>query len=286
MLTSLRRLGLEVKHLDSARAFYEERLGLAATETGTEAAGTEPSVASRVTYEIGASARAARSDDAGSGGDDEPPTLVLRRPTDRPRGGVHTHYAFSTTPAAYPRWLRRLADLDPVEFSFGSSDSLYVYDPAGHCVEIGNVDRSGSDSDRRANAERSSNVEDVGSGESDGADAPPLSGIFEVVLEVADLSAAERRYRRLGFEVVDRGDKRRRVRLAGPVDIELWEPQLGIADARGGLHVDLAFSTPNPDAAVEAGAPWPVGPEPVDGGLRVVDDDGHVLTFLASTGGR
>jgi catechol-2,3-dioxygenase len=243
MLTALRRLGLEAKRLGRARTFYEERLGLQATnvdETGS---------ASCVTYAVGAT------------------TLVLRRPTERPRGGVHTHYAFSTTPAAYQRWLRRLADLDPVAFSFGSSDSLYVYDPVGHCVEIGSVDRDKSG-------------DSAGGGTTD---APPLSGTFEVVLEVADLPRAEARYRRLGFEVADRGEERRRIRLSGPVALELWEPQLGIADARGGLHVDLAFATPNPDAVVEAGAPWPDGPEPVDGGLRVVDDDGHVLTFLAET---
>jgi catechol-2,3-dioxygenase len=264
MLTALRRLGLEVKRLDPARAFYEERLGLRAAEAG-ETTGS----ASHVAYEVG------------------PTALVLRRPADRPRGGVHTHYAFSTTPAAYPRWRRRLSDLDPIEFSFGASDSLYVYDPAGHCVEIGSVDRSDESADAASEgaANGAGDESDVADRADDDSDAPPLSGIFEVVLEVADLAAAESRYRRLGFEVVDRGEKRRRVRLSGPVDLELWEPQLGIADARGGLHVDLAFATPNPDAAVEAGGSWHLGPEPVDGGLRVVDDDGHVLTFLAETGG-
>lgn len=259
MLTGLRWLGLEVKSLDSARAFYEGRLGLTAVANGTEIAGGESS-------EIGP------GDDAGlvgyriGSGETDSATLLLRRPAHRPRGGVHTHYAFSTTAAAYSQWRRRLADLDPVEFSFGSSESLYVYDPDGNCVEIGSVDASTT-------------------GESvapDGTDdsAPPLTGIFEVVLEVLDLSRAEARYRRLGFEVVDRGSDRRRVRLDGPVALELWEPQLGIADARGGVHVDLGFVTPNPDAAVEAGGPWPNDPVAVDGGVRVVDDDGHVLTFL------
>ncbi|MFB6093066.1 MAG: fosmidomycin resistance protein [Haloquadratum sp.] len=256
MLAALCRLGLEVPQLDPARAFYEERLGLGPAASGD----------SRVRYAVG------------------PTALVLRRPTDRPRGGVHTHYAFSTTPPAYARWRERLADLDPTEFSFGASDSLYVYDPAGHCVEIGSVDDDGP------GTEASDGETRTGPGETTDADvAPPLSGIFEVVLEVVDLSRAESRYRRLGFEVVDRGETRRRVRLSGPVDLELWEPQLGIADARGGLHVDLAFETADPAAAVEAGAPWPDGPESVTAGpddelpgLRVVDDDGHVLTFVAS----
>ncbi|WP_336024968.1 VOC family protein [Halobellus salinisoli] len=244
MLTGLRRLGLEVKSLDRARGFYEGRLGL--TRAGSD--GRE-----RVCYRVGS-------------GDATPTALLLRRPTDRPRGGVHTHYAFSTTAAAYSQWRRRLADLDPVEFSFGSSDSLYVYDPDGNCVEIGSVDASTAG-------------ESVAPPDADES-APPLTGIFEVVLEVMNLPRAEARYRRLGFEVIDRGSERHRVRLDGPVALELWEPQLGIADARGGLHVDLAFLTPNPDAAVEAGGPWPSDPEAVDGGVRVVDDDGHVLTFL------
>jgi hypothetical protein len=63
---------------------------------------------------------------------------------------------------------------------------------------------------------------------------------------------------------------------------------LGIADARGGLHVDLTFRTDDPRAAVEAGGPWAAGPEAVGGaddgtdaeGLRVRDADGHVLTFV------
>ncbi|MFD1686597.1 VOC family protein [Halobellus litoreus] len=247
MLTALHRLGLEVKSLARAREFYEGRLGFDGAEGGPETA---------VAYHVGVD------------GDADPTRLLLRRPTDTPRGGVHTHYAFSTTPAAYRAWRRRLADLDPVEFSFGASDSLYVDDPDGHCVEIGSVDREGA-------VEAADLATDT-----EGERAPPLTGIFEVVLEVTDLPRAEERYRRLGFEVVDRGDERRRVRLDGPVALELWEPQLGIADARGGLHVDLAFAAPNPDAAVEAGAPWAAGPHPVDGGVRVVDDDGHVLTFL------
>ncbi|WP_144903704.1 VOC family protein [Halobellus captivus] len=264
MLTGFRRLGLEVKSLERARTFYEKRFGLAPsgesvsrTETARDARSNrdaDPDSES-IGYRIGT-------------GDADPTTLVLRRPTDRPRGGVHTHYAFSTTPEAYPRWRRRLADLDPVEFSFGSSDSLYVYDPDGNCVEIGSVDTGAESATPPPAAPESDET------------TPPLTGIFEVVLEVTDLGRAEARYRRLGFEVVDRGSERRRVRLDGPVALELWEPQLGIADARGGVHVDLAFAAPNPDAAVEAGGPWPNDPVPVDGGIRVVDDDGHVLTFL------
>jgi catechol 2,3-dioxygenase-like lactoylglutathione lyase family enzyme len=229
MLTRLCRLGLEVKSLPAAREFYESRLGLVSAGESS----------SHVSYQVGET------------------TLVLRRPTAVPRGGLHTHYAFSTTAAAYDRWFDRLGDLDPEEVSFGSSRSLYVYDPDGNCVEIGGVD-------------------DVSERE---GEEYPLTGVFEVVLEVADLDAAVDRYRALGFEVVDRGDERRRVRLAGPMDLELWEPQLGLADARGGVHVELRFETADPEAAVEAGRPWAVGPDAVDDGLRVRDDDGHYLTF-------
>jgi len=263
MLTGLRRLGLEVKHLDAARAFYESRLGLVAEAEPADTPG------SRVAYGVGPP-ESGGSAAAGAGRT----RLVLRRPADTPRGGVHTHYAFSTTTRAYERWWERLADLDPVEFSFGAADSLYVYDPAGHCVEIGSFDR-----DEDAFGESGG---DDPTGGADPDAVPSLSGLFEVVLEVADLPAAEARYRRLGFEVVDRGENRRRVRLSGPVDLDLWEPQLGIADARGGLHVDLAFATDDPAAAVAAGGPWPGGVESVPDGRRVVDDDGHVLTFLRS----
>jgi catechol 2,3-dioxygenase-like lactoylglutathione lyase family enzyme len=258
MLTELARLGLETTDLDATRAFYEGRLGLDPEAKPGSGAGA------RVTYDVGPRT------DGGAG----PTRLVLRRPTDVPRGGVHTHYAFATTPAAYERWWERLADLDPVEFSFGATDSLYVFDPAGHCVEIGGFDRDPEGGERADGVDTEPDA------------APPLSGLFEVVLEVTDLSAAEERYRRLGFEVVDRGGTRRRVRLSGPVDLELWEPQLGIADARGGLHVDLAFATPDPAAAVEAGGPWSGDVESVPGGRRVVDGDGHVLTFLRPVGGR
>lgn len=254
MLSGLARLGLEVKDLAASRSFYEDRLGLVPTHVDDE---------SQVHYDIGPTDNERSTNSAGS---DRGTALVLRRPTSRPRGGVHTHYAFATSRAAYPRWRSRLAALDPVAFSFGSSESLYVYDPAGNCVEIGGfLDDHAAD-------------ESAANGQS--PDAPPLSGIFEVVLEVTDLERAEDRYRRLGFEVVDRGEDRRRVRLSGPVDLELWEPQLGIADGRGGLHVDLAFRTADADAVVEAGGPWAAGPMAVEGGRRVVDDDGHVLTFL------
>ncbi|MDS0292785.1 VOC family protein [Halogeometricum luteum] len=245
MLTRLCRLGLEAKYLGAAREFYETRLGLVPADESDTA----------VAYGVGET------------------MVVLRRPVGPPRGGVHTHYAFVTARDDYDDWLSSLSDLDPVEFSFGSSRSLYVYDPDGNCVEIGGIDEGADD------GSADGAVDD--DGDSPLSSGRPLTGVFEVVLEVTDLDRSEAQFRALGFEVVDRGEDRPRVRLGGPVDLELWEPQLGIADARGGLHVDLAFETADPAAAVEAGGPWVDGPEAVEGGLRVRDVDGHVLTFLS-----
>ena len=239
-LTSLSRLALEVKYLDRARSFYVDRLGLdPVRETGTELA-----------FSVGET------------------ELVVRRPTGVPRGGLHVHYAFTAPAAAYDDWLDRLAALDPEEMRFGSSRSLYVDDPDDHCVEIGGTGEGGGDGDGEG---------DDSAG--DRAGAPPLTGIFEAVLEVADLDRAEAFYRALGFEAVDRGAERRRVRLRGPFDLELWEPQLGIADARGGVHVDLGVTTDDPAAAADAVADRACAVERRDEAALVVDPDGHRVTF-------
>lgn len=227
MLSGLGHLGLEVKYLDRARSFYRDRLNLTVgheTDTAVE-------------LQVGET------------------TLVLRRPRTVPRGGLHTHFAFSTGEDAYGSWLDRLSDLDPDEHTFGSHSSLYVDDPDDHCVEIGGFEGEGSG----------------------------LSGVFEIVLEVENLQTAERTYRALGFEPVDRGETRRRVRLRGPMDLELWEPQLGLADARGGVHVDLGFEVDDPAAAADAVADWTDRRERIERGLRVRDDDGHYLSFVETT---
>jgi len=226
MLDGLSHLALEVRYLDRARAFYEERLGLRPEAVADE----------EVAYAVGET------------------DLILRRPSTVPRGALHLHYALSTPPDAFPTWEERLADLDHDVVEFGEYRSIYVDDPDGHCVELGN------------------------NGEAGGADP---GGVFEVVLEVESLSAAEETYRSLGFEPVDRGERRRRVRLRGPFDLELWEPQLGLADARGGVHVDLGFATANPGAAADAIAGRCQSRQDHETGVRVRDADGHYLTFEA-----
>jgi catechol 2,3-dioxygenase-like lactoylglutathione lyase family enzyme len=100
-----------------------------------------------------------------------------------------------------------------------------------------------------------------------------------VVLEVADIDTALAFYEPLGFQVVERADNERRVRTTtGSLDLELWEPRLGLADARGGVHVEFAVTAADPATAVEPVPDDAV--ESVDGGFRLSDPDGHVLTLF------
>ena len=179
--------------------------------------------------------------------------LRLRAPGRVPRGGLHTHYAFEIPAGEYDQWYDRLGErFDLVEETFGDARSLYFYDPDGNCVELGQAD----------------------------VDGPGVSGIFEVVLEVESLDHAESFYTALGFDTVDRGSDRRRVRLtAGEFDIELWEPQLGLADARGGVHVDVGVAASDPDDAVDAVRGQARAVSETEQGVCVRDPDGHYLTL-------
>lgn len=181
--------------------------------------------------------------------------LVLRAPGPVPRGGVHTHYAFAIPAPEYDDWVDRLDErFDLVEHSFGDASSLYFYDPDGNCVELGQSD----------------------------VDGPGIDGIFEVVLEVESLDDSVSLYEDLGFDVVDEGDDRRRVRMtSGSFALELWEPQRGIADARGGLHVDFGVRTADPEALAESVADTVQSVERLDdGSVRLRDPDGHYLTLV------
>ena len=84
----------------------------------------------------------------------------------------------------------------------------------------------------------------------------PVTGVSELVLEVADLEAAERFYAGvLGLPVVERWPDREAIWLmAGArTRIGLWRPQVGTAGGRGGSHVHFALQVPEAafDAAVE-----------------------------------
>ncbi|MFB6205231.1 MAG: VOC family protein [Haloglomus sp.] len=229
MLSGLAWLTLEVKHLDPAVEFYRAHLDLPLRRMdGREAA-------------------------LGAGETD----LVLRRPASVPRGGLHTHYAFSCPADAYDDWWARLEDdFDLHEETFGDVRSLYFYDTEDNCVEV-----MGRDSGHETT----------------------ITGLMEVVLEVEDLPRAEDFYTSLGMEIVDQGERRRRTRLtAGPFDLELWEPHLGLADARGGVHVDLGARVDDPEAAADAVWGRADRVEDLDSGaVRVRDPDGHYLTFVA-----
>ncbi|OLZ40155.1 fosmidomycin resistance protein [Natrinema saccharevitans] len=227
MVSGLAWLALEAKYLEPAAAFYEDELDLTVRERGPR----------EVVF---------------AAGDTD---LVVRRPDGVPRGGLHTHFAFSIPDAEYDDWWVRLsADHDLEEAQFGPARSLYLYDPDGNCVELGQRDVAG----------------------------PGIDGIFEVVLEVRDLERAQAFYEVLGFDAVDEGDDRKRVRLQGPMALELWEPHLGIADARGGVHVDLGFETDDPAAALAAVRDRIGSLErEADDEVVIRDPDGHVLTFTS-----
>src|SRR5581483_2784569 len=81
------------------------------------------------------------------------------------------------------------------------------------------------------------------------AERPPVSGISELVLEVADLEAARRFYRDvLGFEetLYGEGAEGRYWYLIGDTArLGVWTEQVGIAGGRGGAHVHYAFNVPD-----------------------------------------
>ena len=220
-------LCLESKYLEESRKFYSNVLDLDIEEETPDT----------VSFEAGDC------------------TLRLKQPSGVPRGGVHTHYAFSTAEDEYGDWLERVEevlDFSPVEHDFGNSRSMYFYDPDRHCVEIDGVDREG-----------------------DG-----ITGIFEVVLEVEDLEDAVEFYEALGGSVIDDSEGGKRVRLSfGGFDLELWEPRLGIADGQGGLHVDFGVSTEGMEPDFDYLRGNNSKTEEVDEGVRYRDRDGHYVTL-------
>ena len=130
------------------------------------------------------------------------------------------------------------------------------------------------------------------------APTPPI-GLFEMVLEVADLAASERFYREvLGLPLANRWDDERPglfLSLGGQSFLGLWPRETGgeraIHQGRGGAHVHFAVRLPlgTLDAAqarlealgLEVEADWEFG-----NGNRAIyfdDPDGNVVELTERT---
>jgi catechol 2,3-dioxygenase-like lactoylglutathione lyase family enzyme len=121
-------------------------------------------------------------------------------------------------------------------------------------------------------------------------EAPPVSGISELVLEVSDLEAARAFYRDLlGFEETLYGEGRegRYWYLVGETArLGLWTPQTGLAGGRGGSHVHFAFQVADAEIdvlqerisgqEVDVEGPMQLGPGRA---IYVTDPDGNVVEF-------
>jgi catechol 2,3-dioxygenase-like lactoylglutathione lyase family enzyme len=93
-----------------------------------------------------------------------------------------------------------------------------------------------------------------------------ITGVNELVLEVADLAEAERFYAgALGLPVVERWREREAIWvMAGRrTRIGLWRPQVGVGGGRGGAHVHFALHLPESDfdAAVARLREWGMDPK-------------------------
>ncbi len=105
----------------------------------------------------------------------------------------------------------------------------------------------------------------------------------ELVLEVEELSSAVEFDTTLGFELVDDGRDEGRVRLStGDLDLESWSPRLGIADARGGVHVDFGVVAEDPKSTAREVADDALAVTSVDEGVQIRDRDGHYLTLVSA----
>jgi catechol 2,3-dioxygenase-like lactoylglutathione lyase family enzyme len=125
---------------------------------------------------------------------------------------------------------------------------------------------------------------------SDSGDSPAVSGISELVLEVADLDRARTFYRDvLGFEETLYGEGRegRCWYLVGETArLGLWTEQVGLAGGRGGTHVHYAFHVADDEIdrllkrlgkrGAEVEGPIQLGPGRA---IYVTDPDGNVVEF-------
>src|SRR5262249_48551427 len=133
------------------------------------------------------------------------------------------------------------------------------------------------------------------------SEPPPVSGISELVLEVADLDAARRFYRDvLGFEetLYGEGAEGRYWYLIGETArLGIWTEQVGLAGGRGGAHVHYAFNLADSasdwlNARIESAGAEVEGPIQLGPGraIYITDPDGNVVEFwsqdmAAYTGG-
>ena len=120
-----------------------------------------------------------------------------------------------------------------------------------------------------------------------------VTGLSELVLEVADLDAAARFYTEvLGFPVQGRSDERVWVLVGAHSRIGLWTPQRGIADGRGGAHVHYAMHVAEADYDAAVATLREHGYEPHEEDFEemgraayVEDPDGNVVELWTWTGG-
>lgn len=122
------------------------------------------------------------------------------------------------------------------------------------------------------------------------AQPPAVTGISELVLEVADLEASRAFYGELlGLEETLYGEGRegRCWYLVGEsARLGIWTEQVGLAGGRGGVHVHFAFHVEDAEleliqARVEARAGQVEGPIQLGPGraIYVTDPDGNVVEF-------
>jgi catechol 2,3-dioxygenase-like lactoylglutathione lyase family enzyme len=117
-----------------------------------------------------------------------------------------------------------------------------------------------------------------------------VSGISELVLEVADLDRARAFYRDvLGFEETlygERAEGRYWYLVGDTARLGVWTPQTGLAGGRGGAHVHFAFHMEDAEidallagltaAGIEVEGPIQLGPGRA---IYVTDPDGNVVEF-------
>lgn len=65
----------------------------------------------------------------------------------------------------------------------------------------------------------------------------------------------------------------------GEVDLELWEPQLGLADGRGGVHVDWGVTGEDPAVAADRVTLDATAIDETESGIRIRDPHGHYFTL-------